>query len=248
MATKTDLLEGASLTEESGRITSLTRVMYVDSLTAGVATMIDALMAPDVPVPGAAHPAYGYLIVSTRSVEVISDTKVKILIGYKYLGNPGVGGVGPAQVRGGSGIQQKQVGIDNTGQPINWDYNGVQYTGTLDVFDPQSTFSFSRTEQTNLPGLISKNYTGKVNSSNWQGGNPGEWLCTNVSFELVSDNPVTPDVYAMTYEFQFQEGGWQPLTIPIDPDTGEPVPGATLVNNGIKRWDYYNAMNFNDLL
>lgn len=245
MATKTDLLEGASLTEENGRITSLNRVVYVDSLTAGTATMVDALSAANVPLPGSPHPDYGYLLVSTRSVEVLSDTKVKVLIGYRYFGTS-VGGNGPPTVRGGSGIQQKQVGIDRDGQPINWTYNAVQYTGTLDVFDPQSTFSFARNQQTNQPGAISKFYTGKVNSATWQGGSAGEWLCTNVSFELVNDG-FSLDVYAMTYEFQFQDGGWHPYTIPINPDTGEPVAGATLANNGIKQWLYYLETDFNDL-
>jgi len=129
-------------------------------------------------------------------------------------------------------------------------------SGVITVTSPQSSLLISRIEPGTYlaeqsiitgpgtdPGLVSKQYVNKTNSVEWSGGDPGTWLCENVSFD---SNGMDGIAWLMTYEFRFREEGWDQDAVYIWRETGEPAPGL-VDGEGRKTIRIQGQINFENL-
>lgn len=247
MALKSDLIRDSGLKEQNGRIIEIRRIFRVTGLTGGSGTLKAALAEAGLPAPNSVHPDETTLRVLSREVKTIDGfpTECFVEVTYGYLGVI-TSGTSTPTLSGGTGLETLESAYDRNGAQITTTHNGITQGGTISVPNAQSSFRFTRTQQTGQPGVISKTYVNRVNSTAWMGGNPGEWLCTNIAFDLVDDS-TTPDTYQLTYEFQFKEGGWQPKIVYIDPDTGQPPPNLQ-IGTGVKVVDWFFEINFHNLI
>jgi hypothetical protein len=143
---------------------------------------------------------------------------------------------------GGTALRQLSTQLDIGGAQITVTHNGVTQGGTVDALGPHSTLRASIIEATNSPGVTTLLWAGFVNQALWNGGPPGTWLCTSVTFEP-ADTTTTPKRWRMNYEFEFQREGWDPDIIFTDPETGEPPPDLVL-GEGYKTVTVYPTKSF----
>lgn len=122
--------------------------------------------------------------------------------------------------RGSTGLQQNKAATGTNNEPFTVPLSdGTEKEVVIDRLDPQTSVSFSALIATNDPGGESAKWSGTINSSSWRGGDIGEWLCTNVDFELVDAARSTLE-YEFTFDFEKKEGGWKGQT-EITDSTGE---------------------------
>lgn len=238
-----DILEMSQVSEQSGVKSSVVRGFKVSGLTASASMLTTALGTTGIPVYGETHPSISGIYADKREAVPESTTVAKITVTYSPYAIPSGGGatVGRARYRGGSHVEQVNTNLNINGdQIILSSPNGTNVTGEVSIRVPRSTLVVDRTETTSTPGTISQTYVGKTNSTTWQGGLAGTWLCVNVGFDT-ADGDAT-NRFNMTYEFEYNENGWDPEAFPIDPQTSQPYPGSsgTVVTE-------YDQVNFSAL-
>ena len=113
--------------------------------------------------------------------------------------------------------------------------------GLASKFLPNSQNVFHRHENSS-PGDISKAYVGKVNSQPWEGGDARSWLCTGITGRSNDGG----SNYNVTYTFQYRDETWDSVVYFVDPREGKP-PADLVVDTGIKTYQIYNTIDFNDL-
>lgn len=250
LTVKLDILEGSRAEERNGVIWEVTRVACVTGLTGNSSTILDVLNSPGLPPPFEAHPNYPTLILFERKPRAVSDTVAFVDLIYKH---PTFIWPTPMQGArsGGVGLSQITDVADRHGNAAWVEYNddrkGAEFTALL----PQATAAFDLVQSTpggyEYPGLLARDYVGKLNSEPWNGGAIGEWLCTAINYMELGGAPTQ---WAMHYEFQAKPGGWQPLvqyflddgSVP-EPDEpgGPPPPGSR------RTVDWYAEADFNAL-
>jgi len=128
--------------------------------------------------------------------------------------------------------------------PADKDYPGqtIVQSGEVHVFIPQKTFSIKGYLNTSRPWLHGNQMIGSINMYPWNGGNPYEWMCTEVRWQAMYNTR-----YAFTYTFQHNLDTWNPTAVFKDNRIGKPPP--FLVNGvGIKYIPYHRPVDFNLLL
>lgn len=120
-----------------------------------------------------------------------------------------------------------------------------QQGGLIKVFEIQETIKIEGLYQTDSPRDISNKFMKKVNSIEWEGGQPGTWMCMTVNHKQIDYNS-TPGRYRFFFTFEFNPAGWQPEVVYIDPDTGKPPPDVSREGapGGVETILYYRELDF----
>jgi hypothetical protein len=111
--------------------------------------------------------------------------------------------------------------------------------GEINVPFPQRNFQCQGIINTDTPQQVCDQFIRCINVNNWLGQPPLTWICSEVTFEMIS-NPVVflNTTYKFTFEFQYNEDTWDPTVVFNDQRTGRPpadVEAATLEDpNGVE--------------
>lgn len=132
-----------------------------------------------------------------------------------------------------SALQVVKTSKDYTVDPpaeLRVPYNNGEesLTGDYDLFAPQNTIEVALYEKVASPWTIPQLWTRKVNESAWAGGEPGTWMCMGVDITPANLNALPLPEWRFLYHFQYDETGWDPEVIVIDPETGGPYLGYKL--------------------
>ncbi len=175
-------------------------------------------------------------------------------------------GVGQWIVRGGGSLRQftthrNQFGMDNAvcytypADPSNSAYPTTDprlagrtkcQSGEIQVDLPSDTLEFTGRLITPNPGSIARAWRGRTNLYLWNGGAPGTWRCTEVSFDPWDLGDPEFEQWLFNFFFQFDPTGWNPDAIFRDQLTGKP-PINLVEGNGVIEVDWYPTLDFEDL-
>lgn len=115
--------------------------------------------------------------------------------------------------------------------------------GEVDVFIPQRTYHCEGYYDTIVPWVIADFLIATVNNTTWNNKPAREWMCTEVSWEMLR---LKPRRYRFGFEFQHNPDGWDPQVVFIDPRTQRP-PQELVPGFGYKTIVYYKPVNFNQM-
>lgn len=258
MATVTiDLIDGGRVIETKDGLEA-TRTAVVSGLEGDAsARQYAALMLPQMPKRGDAHPSIPGIVLDTRDVTPISNSSgmVTVVLTYRNV-DPSelVGAV--AQIEVGAALVSETTSRDATGAQIlittevpQLDSNGNQ-TGVKQETQVQSvqkqvpmmTLRYRRKEEQD-PARTAIAYTGTVG---WwvpqEASTSPQWMCTSIE-GTTSDGGVTWDV---VYTFQFARDGWGAKIDAIDPATGQPYIGAQPLVVGLYQLADFGALGLPD--
>lgn len=247
---KRDLIAGTQGTQDVNgfSFTIIYRVTDVVGSTA-VERLANAIIAPGVPVYGTdlslIDPALaGSWLRSKTAVPDGDPSSFKVTLVYKQERLTVI-----ESIVAGSSVNSVDTNIDINGNtmsvsyeypdpyPLSPDLAGETVTqgGLVQKMLPEPTLVYVVREPLS-PLAFREFYENKVNKFFWNGGEPGEWLCTSITG--ISDGPsdISPDGfnYKNTYSFQQRatrdafggtdKTGWQANVLFKDTKTGNPPP------------------------
>ena len=251
MAVKTDLIRGASYTEEAGEgiDATETQVVTVDLSDPQISRIPPEITRLALAGSGVRQPgdrwstADNNLIVTGRSATIVGiedneatvEVEVKYRIIRKYASPP---------LRGGSSLAQVERSTDWAGNDITVTHNGDTQTGRVSAMLPTSNFVVERTVSTNDPTSVVRSWTGKVNGDHWHGETASMWMIVRADFTPV-DMGSNPRKYLFEVEFERAQtrDGWQPSVAYVDPELKE-IPEDLEEGVGIKSVYIYEAATF----
>jgi len=152
--------------------------------------------------------------------------------------------------------QNYETQRDGNGFPItvqyqfpndHWDSDlaGVLLTqgATINVLRPAYEAYATGIVDTEFPLSVQEKYFLHVNSTEWFGAQPGEWMCASIISDP-HDLSTEPRKYKFQVRFQHKRGGWQPMVYfqhqgEIPPDL---IPGI-----GYKSVYWYAGADFNEM-
>lgn len=121
--------------------------------------------------------------------------------------------------------------------------------GEVQVDYPSDTLEFEGRLISLAPGEIARKWRGHTNMGpgNWNGGAPGTWRCTEVSFYPYDIAPDVNKVWVFNFLFQFDPTGWNPDAIFRNQLTGMPPPDIDDHPGAVIEVDWYPTLNFHAL-
>lgn len=259
-AARTDLLNGNSLTEEFGRVVAATRVAAVSVDTATTTTNTGriiraALDYPTVPQPsealGTDYPNVR-MVRRSATIEEVQGTFAYVRVTCEYEEQLPCALESAFAVRGSASLNQVTTKVDRQGKPIELSYQPVDENGVatgaldtiraeVDVFEVRGHFQRSITEVTNDPEERMFAFISKVNANTFHNSAPGEWLCTNVEYEL-QDRYTDPKRYAFSYEFEYSKDGHKYTVAYKDKD--DRIPKDVVEDVGIVDVEWHDPVDF----
>ncbi len=264
-----DVHEGGGTLEDGPKGYIQKRRFIVDGIT-GDPSEIEylALVQDGVPKRGDAHPKMGFLFCYHRQTRPLSTGQVEVICTYGQVNQtllpPSDKQKGQIQI--GASVHDQDTNIDANGNVMVVSYTKkdtnpdgtftgtettVKQPGTVKKAVPSYTLGVSRREN-GAPTAKALYYTGTVNSTNFAGASPGQFLCTGIRAKS-QDGGVTFDV---DYEFQYNPNGWTAIVAYIDPSTNTPpedvsftpgVGGNLGTGNGMAEFNLYQRTDFSQL-
>lgn len=251
-----DILEGARWVEEPGGVKEISRLALASGFQpggglGGVGEIIIALALnhTDMPKRGDEHPIETGLVLANRFAIVRDTGVVQVELRYKVPGlidQPPPGE--PWTLRGGASLEEIETQIDRDGNQITVSHNDKTQGGVIRPLMPRRELHAEWTNQSMFPGALVDAYVGKTNLSEWQGGPPGTWLCTELTFDPANVDK-TPVLYRFNGSFRQKDddgSGHNPQVVFIDPETGQP-PTGLVAGVGFKTIPWYLFAEFNAL-
>lgn len=217
-------------------------------------------------VPGGASTNYPGLFCDEISVRMNGTDTKSVIIDYTFRRKSASSvtylGVGyhdnGAQFTwsGGTALTQHETPWDAYGNPIvvSHAWQGTELdqaapTGTTSYISSPISVQLPLTTVTGrgfltiaYPDLVSKAFTGYVNSDIWAGEPPGTWMCTSVTWEP-SDTNTSPVTFEFSFTFEHNPQGFQPLVWFINPRTGTP-PHNVVSGVGVRQIVWYPSRPF----
>lgn len=238
-------------------ITGLSAGSGASSLSQRIDEAEDALAAGGFAYNSSPTGYTGLKLVNYEFSTLDSDTtKLKCVVTYANR-RDALGPVGTWTPRLSGTLNQIQTAKDYFGIPIS-----VRHTYPVDdVNFPGETITQGGVVPQQLPlveltytGLIQPQsitleafkYLGRTNSTTWNYGPRGTWLCTNFQAQP-HEVSTTPDTWLVDVTFQADPSGWYPLAVFTDPATGQ-QPENLVPGFGIVRVRTQPEVDFNDLI
>jgi len=239
---KLDQMEGAS-TRRTLEGWEAQRTAYVSGLSGDYhQRMAQAISATGIPQLRQPHPAISSIFVTSIDAKPAGVDGAIVRIEYgtgsgKHLPSPG----DPAMIEVGATLSQTSTHQTASGDPLEVslgdDSESPRQIARVTKFIPQVTVRYSRLELSS-PGSKARQYVGKINSEEVFGSDAGTWMCTAITGRSNDGG----ETYEVTYDFQYNPEGWQPVVTYIDPTTGRPHPDAESVTAQI-----YESIDFANL-
>lgn len=112
----------------------------------------------------------------------------------------------PLSVSGDSTLNQIKITKDRNGSYVGVTHDGEFKQVPVTVLQARHGFSIQMTEYTDDPETLRRSWINHINTDNWKGGAPKEWLVARVAYQLVN-RTTDPLTYVFTYEFDCKPGG-----------------------------------------
>ena len=160
VATKLDIIEGAQVASQAGRLVEWTRIAEVSGLTGGTNTLNEALTATGMPVIGDAHPDEALMVLEDIVADPnVGDTNARLALKYRYQSRV------PIITGGGAGLEQVLSNVYPPGHAQGTDpRTGLAIgPGKHIVLGPHPSFAQSTIE--NPPGTPLQLQGGKVSAT-----------------------------------------------------------------------------------
>lgn len=260
MAVIIDSADGSiSLTETEGANTALVRTGIVTALVDGD---IDIVQSALTQLDSAGYTANSKpsatsnLQLKTRTIECLPGCTTKVRFRLEYIP------VGETEnnyvFRGVASLAQQQSEVDQYGTQITVthefpeDYvdndkyagNTVTQGGTVSYLKPELALMATGIESITYPERLAAEWIGFINSTTWRGvSTAGMWLCSNVQYAL-HNHKTSPKQWKFTFEFVFNQDGWDPFVAFKDPNTGK-SPSGLVSGTGYKSVSMYPSKDFN---
>lgn len=119
--------------------------------------------------------------------------------------------------------------------------------GEVQVDLPSDVLEFEGRWRGASPGAMARTWRGFTNNAGWNGGDAGEWRCSEVTFtpwDIAGGSPGN-FIWLVNFYFQFDPTGWNPDAIFRDPITGKPPPDL-VQGDGVITVDWYPERNFSE--
>lgn len=96
--------------------------------------------------------------------------------------------------------------------------------GEVTIPFPQGNFSLAGYAKVVNPWLLARRFVACINKNNWLQEKPFKWLCSDCSWKALETDINTDELrlYEFTFEFQFNDDGWNPRVAFNDQRTGRP--------------------------
>lgn len=187
-----------------------------------------------------------------------SPSTVRVIAEYREPQNEDQNENSEDVIEIGAAVVQVPTQLDVNGKPLEVQFTFLETTknadgddqeqevtdtqvATVDVSKAQGVLRVVRVERDN-PFNLQLRYVGRINSRRWNQGAPGTWQCVRIQGRT-DDGGRT---YTNTYEFQYNEDGWDPVIAYISPDTGQ-VPQGINARNGLRRVELFRRADFGRL-
>ena len=246
-----DSIREVSSSEWAGVIVEATSVAIVEKNDATWPTDKSVMQTvydlAGVPQPGDTFsPDHSNLIVRNRSCRMESPGRAEVTISYKFT---------PSSLNSdaqfdklSSTLAQITTQRNRDGEEIVVSHGGNNQLGEISVLNPEDGFSREVYVSGIVPGdqhNIQTGWQAHVNSSVWNHGAAGTWLCLKALPDPL-DIRDSQGTWSFIYQFEFayDETGWQPQVFWRDPTTGRPPDGLE-PGTGSKEVIWYNARDFN---
>ncbi len=260
---KEDLTQGATLTMTLGVGKTTSRTFIVSGLEGDRHQILDmALLAPGIPRTGDLHPSIDVIKVKTLGVVPAEGSSNIAIVTANYetipsnLSTQGDGDA-PDQINVGGTVQSTTTnkywknGNKREDMIIKYEYKKGKnkdgrdpkrkQIGEVSIEIPSIVASLSRTEDKH-PLAKAQKYLGKINSTQFMGGAPGNWICTQLNGTSADGG----ETYQVNYEFQYNPDSWNPLVAFIETETGRIPPDAN-EKNGMEKFQIYKSIDFRRL-
>ncbi len=242
-----DNLKTVSFERERGRLTSLTRTGQITGFD-DFATTITALAEQSIEADGL--PEYGSalaigddtLFLVSESYSLAGGDKAAVNVTLTYSNDDEEAGddLEPSEPSFSTSLEQIETELDQNDAQITVSYDNKTQGGKISVLSPQAELRLAKVFYTNSPGAIALAWVGKTNSTTWNGGTSGLWLCTGVDGSVFN---AAEGSWELTFTFQYKPDGWQPQVFYVDPASGE-IPSDLVADTGYKTINWYTGKNF----
>lgn len=257
---------GARFVEQDGAAMEFSRTCFVTGLTAGsgsgtlTSRILEAKTALDSAgfAIGATTTMDANLRVSSRDIAMHPEDNSKVIatINYKAFKDT-IPPLGSWLPKLSGSLNQIQTAKDLNGFPItlahtfpdddpNWHGQTVEQGAKVNQFRPLAEITYVGLLKVSSIFNTKIKYLGKTNSSTWNYGGPGRWLCTNFTAELF-DKGTTPDTWLCEVTFQADGFLWTQTAVFVDPATGK-EPEGLVSGVGIKNIVTQFGVDFNELI
>ncbi len=246
-----NIVEGASVREQGGIVLESIDVAIVHGLSGGTGWSAEALATAGLPTANESHPNYSTLTLRERRVIPLSPSIAQVELVYRVDES-----LLPTAIttRGGSRINSVTTAVDRFGKEIqttrstDFTIKGVFFTTVVDTqthevtaTEAQRTLSVTDARSSADPSVFTAVYVNKINSKDFQNGEPGTWFCSGITF-AISNRDASPPLWKFVYNFQHKQDGWQPIATHQNKRTGEPADPLIEVEV-----DWYESIDFNNL-
>ncbi len=258
VAVRWDTLREALVEEEAGALVRVVRGVQVTGLDeVAYNKHFQALEDAGLPIKNQSLDAsYPHLRLVKRSVRSLpsSPSKAEVLLEYALLG---VTEDNNFTFHYETSISQQTTQVDKWGRqilvahayPANDQYiidqfgtNVVEVGVDVPVLVPEVTCWARGVIPVDYPVVVIAKYQNTVNSTYWNGGMPGTWMCVAVTSDP-HNLQVSPREYKFTVRWQYRRAGWQPIAWMRDPRTGAP-PKGVVWGVGVVPFPYYEAVDY----
>lgn len=119
------------------------------------------------------------------------------------------------------------------GMPLDPDFPRTVFQGgEINIPFPQANISFQGLIATTRPRALAKSIIGTVNGAEFMGDPTTYWLCSEVAWEVNDPTthlatgglPIAGPNYKFTFEFQYNDDGWDPTIVFLDQRMSKPPP------------------------
>lgn len=248
---RTDFLEAQ---EKDGTVVRLVTRSRVIQVTDGSLAALNSALAL-MPAVGSQPVGFPQLMLRERNPVISEDDPqtVDVDLVYEHYDNPGQSFAAPltgaviGSVR--AYVQQSESNIDINGRTVEVEHTyptddpekagkTEKQGGRFEFYQAQRTIHYEGIKTTSRPWLIANQMIGALNSNPWMGQGAREWMCTGVSWGLLTGNS-----YPMSFEFQHNPDTWDPTVVFIDDRTGRP-PKDLVKDTGFKKVFKHPVTNF----
>lgn len=245
-----DLIQGSTATQTSSGV-EIERMYYIPELAGSADEKVNqALLHPQVPNFGDAHPVRSGIFVSSISASA-RDAGAEVIVKYappdinnNEATESGAAGI---EITLDSGTTTEQVIEDINGNLMEVGFKGrvgtglaqitVETVGEIDVDRPQLQATISKNEP-NIPLDKATRFTATVNKRKWSGFPAKTWLCKGIR-----SNP-NGSIHRVDYAFVYKPDKW---TVQVSAKEEGLIPIDAVDGNGIKEFDVYRLEDFNQL-
>ena len=255
---KEDVIAGSSATSNLRNGEERVRIFTVSGVVGdGHEKYNNVLNAKEIPENGAPHPSVDDIVVKNRTCIPKATDIVEIAVRYAPP-DASIPTKNQVILNFSGGLTQTETNLDVNGNVIHTMYTypdnysetpelageTLTHSAMVTKLIPTPRISIQRLENVH-PLALTVIYVGRINQREFLFGNPGTWMCVDIS----GDSQNNGKSWNNTYTFEFRYDGWNQQVVFISSDLGEPPVFDTPqeLELGVREYQIYPFANFNNL-